>query len=332
MLQGGFILKKTASLIIGLLLLSFAATSLWAQDTVHVVKKGDTLWDITRHYLANPWKWPVVWSNNEDITNPHLIYPGDRVIISTNGGKTTITIVPAKGGEASVYTPAGAAGVKSKTFMLSPQYSSYVYSPTPLTGSGTVAAKVEQGELAAREEGILITSSGGLATGRYVSIMTKITEARDKDEIRGYLYKTVGIARVDKSQGNLYKATVVDSSQEIRKGDLAFVDARPVAPVKINLYEPSLKESGRVMDLSGEVVRGSTYLDIIFLNLGKRDGVGQGALVSVYKELSVEGEKDTIQDYRGNALVIQALDDSCLALVTESLVPIQRDFVVLGAQ
>ena len=46
---------------------------------VHVVRSGDTLWDICQYYFNNPWDWPKVWSYNPTITNPHWIYPGDLV-------------------------------------------------------------------------------------------------------------------------------------------------------------------------------------------------------------------------------------------------------------
>jgi hypothetical protein len=45
----------------------------------HVVRTGDTLWDICTYYFNNPWQWPKVWSYNPTITNPHWIYPGDVV-------------------------------------------------------------------------------------------------------------------------------------------------------------------------------------------------------------------------------------------------------------
>jgi LysM repeat protein len=49
-------------------------------EVLHVVKKGDTLWDIAKAYLKDPFKWPEVFQRNTDIVeNPHWIYP-DEVI------------------------------------------------------------------------------------------------------------------------------------------------------------------------------------------------------------------------------------------------------------
>ena len=47
--------------------------------SIHVVRKGDTLWDLCGSYYSNPWGWPKVWSYNPQIVNPHWIYPGDQV-------------------------------------------------------------------------------------------------------------------------------------------------------------------------------------------------------------------------------------------------------------
>ncbi len=45
----------------------------------YTVKKGDTLWDLSQKFSNTPYLWPDLWSDNSQITNPHLIYPGQRI-------------------------------------------------------------------------------------------------------------------------------------------------------------------------------------------------------------------------------------------------------------
>ena len=58
----------------------------------HVVVKGDTLWDISKKFLNDPWLWPSVWHINPGIRNPHLIYPGDVIVMYIIDGKPYITL------------------------------------------------------------------------------------------------------------------------------------------------------------------------------------------------------------------------------------------------
>lgn len=45
------------------------------------VMKGDTLWDITKAELKDPFLWPRVWNENPGIVNPDLIYPDQMIKI-----------------------------------------------------------------------------------------------------------------------------------------------------------------------------------------------------------------------------------------------------------
>jgi hypothetical protein len=47
----------------------------------YTVQKGDTLWDLSQQFSDSPWEWPGLWSNNPHIPNPHLIYPGQKLLI-----------------------------------------------------------------------------------------------------------------------------------------------------------------------------------------------------------------------------------------------------------
>jgi hypothetical protein len=58
-----------------------APTSYPEGTQLHIIQRGDTLWDISNTYLQNPFLWPQLWDANRYIENPHLIYPGDPVRI-----------------------------------------------------------------------------------------------------------------------------------------------------------------------------------------------------------------------------------------------------------
>ena len=51
------------------------------EPTIYVIKKGDTLWGLSDRFIKDPYYWPNLWANNPIITNPHLIFPGEKVRI-----------------------------------------------------------------------------------------------------------------------------------------------------------------------------------------------------------------------------------------------------------
>jgi LysM domain len=81
-----------------------------AGEQVHIIVRGDTLWDLAARYYGNPYLWPQIWEKNQYILDAHWIYPGDPLVLGlqvapaetlTQGGETP-------GGEPVPAPPEGA--------------------------------------------------------------------------------------------------------------------------------------------------------------------------------------------------------------------------------
>lgn len=67
-----------------LMLLLSLATYAFAQEKAseeYIIKKSDTLWDISNSKLQDTFLWPKLWNANPHISNPDLIYPGQKITI-----------------------------------------------------------------------------------------------------------------------------------------------------------------------------------------------------------------------------------------------------------
>jgi hypothetical protein len=84
----------------GFIIPLFFSMTVWAEDIQikpnhpeqYTVVKHDTLWDISGKFLHHPWQWPQLWSQNSQIKNPNLIYPGDIIYFSMVNGKPQLSL------------------------------------------------------------------------------------------------------------------------------------------------------------------------------------------------------------------------------------------------
>jgi hypothetical protein len=344
-IEGGPALKKLTVSLMGLVLFLSLISPCSAEEIKHTVVKGDTLWDISMKYLKTPWKWPLVWANNEDITNPHLIYPGDIVVITKDGEKTVIKIISSKGGTESkmtIYTPEEAGAAKGKTIVVSPQYSTFVYSMGPLHGIGPVTNKIESGDFIAQNDHIIIKTNSELKVGQALTIVTKLQDIQNGKKRAGYLYRAVAIACVEEVQPGAVKANITYSTQEAKIGSIAYDESSIVyddieqfKPLTLKISEPATNLSAKIMDLYGGVLGVGTN-DLAFIEAGKNQGLEKGMLLNITKQIKVDekekkGEASPVShDYVGMLLILQARDNNSMGLILDSKTLIERGFEAGG--
>lgn len=204
----------------------------------YVVKKGDTLWDISGKYLNAPHRWREIWATNKQLKNPHLIYPNDVLILCIIKGRTLVGVDTGEGCagiEKAMQAPAKQAPVKinpsNDSISIIPLASirhwlsrAEIVNPLDLAGTPHVVAA---------KHGKLLTTVG------------------DKVYVRGTaleLGQTYGIYRqaepyVDTATGQIVGAEVV----QVARGLVTDVAVNGVSSLQItDTYEAEIKEGDKV--------------------------------------------------------------------------------------
>jgi hypothetical protein len=230
---------------------------------VHTVKSGDTLWEITKEYLKEPFLWPQIWELNPSIVNPHWIYPGDRLFLKkmvvaapqVEAPATPATqpeSVPPSPSRSTAAEPPAAPAEAPPAVVPSPSpVASYsqMYCAGFFTGDEIrpkmVIAGSEQAEIATLliDGDIVYVNQGALAgvkPGEEYLVVRRLTDfSRFGPEMRkagstsryGFGYKDLGRVRILLAQENASTAQVVFACEHLEIGDILIPDEKRVSPV-----------------------------------------------------------------------------------------------------
>lgn len=255
----------------------------------YVVVKGDTLWAISGKYLKDPWRWPEIWKLNKDeIKNPHLIYPGDVVVLDrVNGTLRLVKNEKYQGRDFEKRSPQ--ARVEQTDLKAIPAISPadigpFLAQPLVIEKDGLESAP----RILASEENRVVIGAGSRA---YVNELKpggpkqwhifrpgKALIDPDTQAILGYEAIYLGDARVLK-YGETTTIEIIKAVQEVRRDD-RLVAATNIELANIVPRAPSKEIRGRIISSYGGVAetgRGS----IVALNRGARDGLEIGHVLAI---------------------------------------------------
>ncbi|MFA5517306.1 MAG: LysM domain-containing protein [Desulfuromonadales bacterium] len=315
-------MMKKVVLLLCLGLIPFAAP---AQDnsTTYIIKKGDTLWGISERFLKDTGFWPSLWSHNQQITNPHFIYPGQEIQIYGN----RLRILP--GGAEVVEAPV--AVVEPPVAAPEPQEEIVIRLP------GRTISFVATEEL--DDSGVLVDSDDSrilLTTGDKVFIeMKNLAESRTGDRFTLF---TVRQEVADPRTGNKVGVLVTDlgtleiteinqavATAVIKSADMEITRGARLRPWQPALREVSLKRAEQ--SLTGVILTGGVgqlalgQYDIFYFDLGANRGIKPGNMLYISRprtatKLALQDKDLLLPDVLlGSAVVLETRPQTATALI-----------------
>ena len=346
--------------------LALIASPLAAQEpaaipATHTVKRGDTLWDIAKLYLNDPFLWPEIYRLNTDVVeDPHWIYPGEVLKLPGPGGAQVVSedqVAPEQQQQQIAEQPRQPAG----TTVFSIANKRRVLSASRFGGTANTYAHtaVRAGQFYASP---WIDKSGGPAAwGEIVRTANVPGEVRgvqrDRFTTDDYIFSTLpkgvvaakgdkylvyrmgedfgdgtqmmiatGIAQVaavDGSDATLMR--IIDFFGEVRLG-------QRVIPLEKFAMNPDARPAPLLLGTEGKIVWVPSNItvgskqDYLVLDVGLKDGVKLGDLFTVYRPRTklelADGSTVEVPEIRIGILeIVKVTDYGATALVTDVRFP-----------
>jgi len=293
----------------------------------YTVVKGDTLWDISTRFLKSPWMWPKIWKINQEIKNPHLIYPGDVIVLRWVDGKPELSVlrketVGAPGLPSlpeSAKEPTTTAPTDGRTVKLEPQvHSEPLDAAIPTIPPDAILPFLTRplvvGEHELEEAGYITT---GLDDRIALGNGSLFYARRLKDDGPEY-YQVVrfgkAIRHPDTGELLAYEAVYLGNAQRLETGDpsklvvtevkqeIIPTDRLVEAPLKTSLpyyypHAPKSQVEGRIVSALNAVDEIGPYA-VVGVTLGTREGMEEGTVLRVMRHVGTQIDPVTHQRYK----------------------------------
>ncbi len=330
---------------------------------MYVVKRGDTLWDISGMYLKRPWRWPELWGMNlQAIHNPHLIFPGQTLYLDKTGGVARLRTTASGEPETVRVSPRTRSDSLSDTAL--PTLKPHLIEPFLAEPLVVDAETLKQAPriVGTFEERVLMSTGDRIyARGDAANpLRTDPGEPRQfrvfrdaiamKDPLTGdilgyeaqYLGKAVlvrGETFEDSSNGkggmvSEYVPASLDITgikEEIRTGD-RLLPAPARTFTSYLPHAPQLDVDARVVSIYGSsAMANAAQNNVVAINLGEQDGIEVGHVLSLMtKGNRVRDVNDGVRteiklpsERNGMVMVFRTFDRVAYALILNVSVPVR---------
>ncbi|MEZ4265053.1 MAG: LysM peptidoglycan-binding domain-containing protein [Myxococcota bacterium] len=290
---------------------------------LYVVQDGDTLWDLSEVFLGLPWNWPSLWSYNPQVTNPHWIYPGDALQIRAPQPLSQTTIVWSdtvhKTDKTDLQILARYVGyLPDRAFESSGQIK---HSRESVTNFGQYhEVYLEFGKDMRVRRGDRFTIYRDLG---------KVKHPITKDVI-GRRIKHLGVAKVLDADSHFVKALILQSYEEIQRGDLItsiFPHSWIVAP------EVGEEEVLATLADIDDPVKFAGQYQYVYIDKGRNEGVRRGNRFIVERRgdgtwYDGPPRRTKMDDFPwenvGEVMVVEAFEETSLGIVSRSIRALER--------
>ncbi|WP_425918317.1 LysM peptidoglycan-binding domain-containing protein [Acinetobacter sp. TSRC1-2] len=318
---------------------------------VYVVKKGDTLWDISKRFLKNPVRWPEIWASNKHVKNPHWIFPGDRLLMCTYNGKPIIGKDEGDGCEGIIRRYTGGTGTK-----LQPQVRveslnnaipvipleyikqwlerSTIVAPESITGTPYILGTADQRVLAAKGQTVYARGNG-LEVGQRYAVYREgepymFSDTKGKKYNAGLELIQVASGVAVRGENDITTLELTDTyNSEVRRGDRVLPEYDAMLPT---LFYPTHAEDvvagGQVVRVMGSIGTAAKH-SVVTIDRGSLQGVQVGHVLTVNQKGEVVTDPKTKERVQlpgqriANIMVFKSFENLSYAYVLDSELPIK---------